>query len=148
MIRLKVFNISRCGFLSKRKLETVVKAVLRSFGIYDGELTITFATDKEIKPLNRHYRKRNAPTDVLSFAMRDGRRIAKDSWMLGDIVISAGRAKAQARAFNTSFKEEIQLYIIHGILHLLGYDDEEPAAEKKMRAKEKELMALWRKRSL
>lgn len=143
MILLEVFNITRCGFLTKRKLEAVVKAVLESFGIIDGELTITFATDEEITPLNRRYRKRNAPTDVLSFAMREGRRLAKDSSILGDIVISIGRAKEQAKVFGASFKEEIELYVIHGILHLAGYDDEKPAAEKKMRKKEKELMPLW-----
>ncbi|MDP3789383.1 MAG: rRNA maturation RNase YbeY, partial [Candidatus Omnitrophota bacterium] len=111
MIRLKTFNISRCGFLTKQKLEAVVKAVLKSFGITDCELTITFATDEEITRLNRHYRKRNAPTDVLSFAMQEGRRIARDSVVLGDIVISSGIAKEQAKVFGTSFKEEMQLYI-------------------------------------
>ncbi len=147
MIPLKVFNITRCSFLTKRKLEAVVKAVLKSFGINDGELSITFATDEEIMRLNRHYRKRNAPTDVLSFAMQEGRRIAKDSFVLGDIVISTGRAKEQAKVFSTSFKEEIELYIIHGILHLVGYDDENLSAEKKMRKKEKELMLLWQRQS-
>lgn len=147
MIRLKSFNISRSGFLRKRKLEAVVKAVLKSFGINDGELSITFATDKEIKSLNRRYRKRNMPTDVLSFAMQEGRRIAKDSAALGDVVISVERAAAQAKVFSTSFREEVELYIIHGILHLLGYDDERPAAEKEMRRKEKELMPLWQGQS-
>jgi len=147
MILLESFNISRCGFLTKRKLEAVVKVVLKSFGISRGELTITFATDEEIMRLNRHYRKRNAPTDVLSFAMQEGRHIAKDSCVLGDIVISVGRAKEQAKVFGTSFKEEIELYVIHGILHLVGYDDENLSAEKKMRKKEKELMPLWQGQS-
>lgn len=135
-------NISRCGFLTRRRLEAIVKAVLKSFSINTCELSIVFATDKEIRRLNKIYLKRNTATDVLSFAMREGRRLAKDSCLLGDIVISVDRARAQAKVFGTSFEEEMRLYIIHGILHLLGYDDEEPAAVKKMRCKEQQLLKI------
>jgi len=142
VIRLNAFNISRCRFLSKKKLKGAVEPILKSFGIDNAELSITFATDSEIKALNKIYRHRAAPTDVLSFSMREGKRIARDSDILGDIVISVDRARAQAKTFGTSFKEEMKLYIIHGVLHLLGYDDEEPAARKKMRRKEQELLNI------
>ncbi|MDD5680682.1 MAG: rRNA maturation RNase YbeY [Candidatus Omnitrophica bacterium] len=142
MIQLNTFNISRCRVLSKRKLKKAVTSILRSFAIDNTELSIVFATDKEIKVLNKAYRMRGVPTDVLSFSMREGKRVANDSGMLGDIVISVDRAKAQAKIFGTSFRREMELYIIHGVLHLLGYDDEEPAAEKKMRKKERELLDI------
>jgi probable rRNA maturation factor len=140
VIKLNVFNISRCRFLSKRKLKNAVESILKSFNIYNAEFSIVFATDSEIRPLNKIYRHKDRPTDVLSFAMREGKRIAKDSGILGDIVISVDRARAQAKVFGTSFREEMELYIIHGVLHLLGYDDEKPAARKRMRKKEEELL--------
>lgn len=104
-----------------------------------GELSVVFAVDSEIKALNKKYRGKDRPTDVLSFPLGE-------KGILGDIVISVERARAQAEAFGTSFKSEVELYIIHGALHLLGYDDETPAAAKAMRKKEKELLPLWRKR--
>ncbi len=145
MIHLTIFNISKCPFLSRKKTEKVVSFLLRAHGINNTKLSIIFVTDRQIKTLNRLYRRKNRYTDVLSFAMREGVCIKKDADILGDIVISVDRARAQAKIFGTSFKEEMELYIIHGVLHLLGYDDEKPAAGKKMREKEKELMPLWQK---
>jgi probable rRNA maturation factor len=149
VIKLNVFNISRCRFLNKRKLKNAVAYILKSFDIYNAELSVVFATDSEIRPLNKIYRHKDRPTDVLSFAMREGKRIAKDSGILGDIVISVDRARAQAKVFGTSFREEMELYIIHGVLHLLGYDDEKPAARKRMRKKEEELLrsTKWQRRN-
>ena len=147
MMRLRTFNIQRCRFLKERELERIVAAILKAAHISSAELSITFATDKEIKPLNKLYRRNDRPTDVLSFAMREGYRLKKDECILGDIVISVDRAREQAKEFGTSFEEEMQLYIIHGVLHLLGYDDEEPVTEKKMRKKEKEFMQLWQRRN-
>lgn len=145
MIHLTIFNISRCHFLSQKKAEKVVLFILKSHGINRAELSISFVTDRQIKTLNRIYRHKNRHTDVLSFSMREGTRIKKDTDILGDVIISADRARAQAKSFGTSFKEEMELYIIHGVLHLLGYDDEKPSAAKQMREKEKELMLLWQK---
>lgn len=144
MIQLGVSNISRCRFLTKRKLEGIVKSVLGYAGIKDASLSIVFATDREIKRLNRLYLGKNRFTDVLSFSMREGKRLKKDSSILGDIVVSVDRARKQARRFDSTFEKEMYLYIIHGILHLLGYCDEAPSSRKRMRRKEEEILkALW-----
>lgn len=66
----------------------------------------------------------------------------KDYTLDGEVIISAQTAKRNAREFKTSTRDEIMLYVIHGILHLLGFDDHSSSGIKKMRAKEKELMAL------
>lgn len=147
MIRLSVSNISRCYFLNKKKLNAIVRFVLGYVGVEDARLSIVFASDGEIKHLNYLYRGKNKPTDVLSFSMHEGRRLKKDSSILGDVVISVDRARHQARRFNSTFKKEIYLYIIHGILHLLGYDDERSSSEKKrMRKKEAQILnILWQK---
>ena len=78
-------------------------------------------------------------TDVLAFDLRD-RKSA--SALEGEIVISTGAACRQARQFKTTPQREVTLYVVHGILHLLGYDDHRPADIRKMRSKEKELMEL------
>ena len=145
MIHLSAFNISRCHFLNKKKLNGIVRFILKCADIGEADISIVFVSDSEIERLNFIYRKKKRPTDVLSFSMREGKRLKKDSSILGDIVISVDRAKEQAGRFNSTFKREIYLYIIHGILHLLGYDDEGSATEKK-RIKRKEtriLDSLW-----
>jgi probable rRNA maturation factor len=139
-MRLGVSNISRCYFLNKKKLEGIVKFILSRAGVKDANLSIVFATDREIKRLNSRYLGRDRATDVISFSMREGKRLKKDNSTLGDIVISVDRAKKQAERFGSTFKKEIYLYIIHGILHLLGYTDERPPERKRMQRKEAEIL--------
>ena len=116
-------------------------------GIDDAELSIVFTTDSGIKRLNLLYRRQNRPTDVLAFSMREGKPLKKDSLILGDIAISVDRARKQAKRFKSSFKKEIYLYIIHGLLHLVGYDDKTRSLEKQMREKETALLnCLWERK--
>lgn len=147
MIRLNAKNVAKCYFLNRRKLERIVTFVLQKIGINDAELSIVFTTDSNIKRLNLLYRKQNRPTDVLAFSMREGKRLKKDSSILGDIVISVDRAKEQAKRFKSSFRKEIYLYIIHGLLHLVGYDDRKNLSRKRMHEKEAQLLnLLWERK--
>ena len=139
-MRLGVSNISRCYFLNKKKLKSIVKFILMRAGIKDADLSIVFATDSEIKRLNNKYLGRNEVTDVISFPMREGKRLKKDNSILGDIVVSVDRSKKQAREFDSTFKKEMYLYIIHGILHLVGYTDEKGIERKKMQRKEESIL--------
>ena len=147
MIRLNVKNVAKCYFLNRRKLERIVTFVLQTIGVNDAELSIVFTTDSKIKRLNLLYRKQNRPTDVLAFSMHEGKRLKKDSSILGDIVISVDRAREQAKRFKSSFKREIFLYIIHGLLHLVGYDDRKKSSRKRMYKKETQLLnLLWERK--
>ena len=146
MIHLSVAGISRCYFLNKKKLNDIVIFILKSIGVYEANLSIIFTTDSKIKHLNYLYRKKNRPTDILAFSMQEGRRLKRDSSILGDIVISVDRAKKQAGAFDSTFEKETYLYIIHGILHLVGYDDERPLLRKRMRKKESEILNVLLRR--
>lgn len=147
MIRLSAKNVAKCYFLNKKKLERIVAFILQTVGVNDAELSIVFTTDSKIKRLNLLYRKQNRPTDVLAFSMREGKRLKRDSSILGDIVISVDRARKQAKKFNSSFKKEIHLYIIHGLLHLVGYDDRSSLSKKRMCEKETELLnRLWERK--
>lgn len=151
MIYLSASGISRCYFLNGKKLKTIVSFILKYKNIRDATLSVVFTTDKRIKRLNYLYRKKNRPTDVLAFSMQEGalpsfvktvagKRLRRESSILGDIVISVDRAKRQAKIFNSTLEREIYLYIIHGILHLIGYDDEKPSLQKSMQKKESEIL--------
>ncbi len=146
VIRLSVSNISKCWFLNKKKLKSIVRSVLKSVGINEANISLVFCSDREIRRLNFLYRGKDRPTDVLSFSMREGKRLKGDSSILGDVVISVDRARKQAKRFSSTFKREIYLYIIHGILHLLGYDDQSISSRKRMRRKEIQILnSLWEK---
>jgi probable rRNA maturation factor len=82
-----------------------------------GEVVVAFVTDARIRALNRAYRRKDAPTDVLSFP-------SGEAGCLGDIVIAAGVARRQARAAGHGFGIEARVLALHGLLHLLGYDHE------------------------
>jgi len=95
------------------------------------EICITFVDDKEMRKLNSNYRSIDRTTDVLSFP--------QDNEFLGDLVISHPTAKKNAKRYNTSLKKELQRLIIHGILHLLGFDHKKKKDRDIMRIKENEL---------
>jgi probable rRNA maturation factor len=96
-------------------------------------------TDREIRDLNRQYRGKDKPTDVLSFPLAD----ALCPHLLGDVIISIETATRQAQRRGHALLEELQTLLIHGILHLLGYDHEISRREAlRMRRKEQELKAV------
>ncbi len=96
-------------------------------------------TDQTIHELNRQYRNKDKPTDVLSFPLAD----EVCPTLLGDVVISIDTARRQARQRKRAFADELRALLIHGILHLLGYDHEVSDSEAvRMRRKERELKAL------
>ena len=104
----------------------------------DGELSIALVGDKEMRPLNAKYRRKNKTTDVLSFLVTDQPPAAPK--LLGDVVISVEQARRQAGARKHSLKREMVVLLIHGVLHLLGHDHERSEREaKKMSALQEKL---------
>lgn len=116
--------------------------MLESLGLPDAELSVSFVGDAFMRTLNRTYRGIDRPTDVLSFSMREGAfpRIQPD--VLGDIVIAVPVAARQASAAGHDLHREIDLLLVHGLLHLLGYDHERGRREEAgMKRKERALLA-------
>ena len=112
-------------------MRRTVKEVLKGEGIESGEISLAVVDDPTIHELNRRWLEHDEPTDVLSFVLeRDG------SSLEGEIIVSADTARARASEFGWSADAELALYIIHGALHLAGYDDKEPAARAEMRQRE------------
>jgi len=96
--------------------------------------------DRTIKKLNREFLSKKYPTDVLAFDLSLRKSAPEKKKIFGEIIISTDTAKRNSRIFNTDFKYEITLYLVHGILHLLGFDDTGSNKIKLMRKKEIELM--------
>ncbi len=96
---------------------------------FSGEISITFVDDPFIADLNRRYRKIRGATDVLSFLI-EGKPI------LGDIYVSLDAARRQAPLFGTRFLDEVRLLVVHGILHLCGFEDSRDKERKLMRERE------------
>jgi len=119
------------------QIKRAVKVILKEKNISQGELSLVFVTGERIKSFNKKFLHRNYSTDVLAFE-RQGKR--KQGEIRGDIVISIDTARKNAQRFKTSLAYEIVLYVVHGILHLLGFDDHKPTDIKKMRREEQKLM--------
>lgn len=110
-------------------------------GLQSPEVSILLLDDVQIAGLNAQYLKRQGPTDVISFPMFDNSFPAVQPQVLGDVVISVETARRQAQRARITLDEEIRRLLIHGILHLLGYDHEVSRGEgRKMHAMEKEIL--------
>ncbi len=124
--------------------ETLIRDIL-SFGAKEEGLTetyevsVTFVDDAEIQEINATYRDKDAPTDVISFALEEEgegevafERPEGMPVMLGDIIVSIDTLQRQAEEYNHSFERELGFLIVHGFLHLLGYDHMTKEEEKEM----------------
>lgn len=118
----------------KARIKKKAEAALKCLGLRGAELSVVLTDDAGIKELNRRFRRIDKPTDVLSFPMGD-------TVMLGDVVISVERAAAQAAEFKVNIGEEFDRLIVHGILHLVGYDHVKGGRQaKRMRDREEDVL--------
>jgi probable rRNA maturation factor len=145
----------RCDTASGREFSAAIrreaKALLAVLDLGNAELSIILTDDAAIRQLNRDFRGKDTPTDVLSFpqidSAYDGRLPAHDSATaarppraLGDIVIAVDTARRQAVALRQPPADRLRTLLIHGLLHLIGYDHERsPSAARRMFAREREL---------
>lgn len=112
--------------------------VLEDLGCQDKEISILFTDDKHISELNKRYLKRDGPTNVISFPLLGPEEERLGIPILGDIVISVDTAKREAEQTGEQLEHVIYRLVIHGILHLLGYDHEASEQEEKRMQKEEE----------
>lgn len=113
------------------------------------EVSVTFVTNEAIHEINREYRDKDQPTDVISFALEEmgegevkiiGEGIPR---ILGDIIISTDRTREQAEDYGHSFERELGFLAVHGFLHLLGYDHMTEQEEKEMFSKQDEILSSF-----
>ena len=121
------------------------RAVLDAVASADAELSVTIVSDAAIAELNHRWRGKQRPTDVLSFPAGEAPRIDGSPRLLGDVVISLDTARRQAADGGWTLLEEATRLLLHGVLHLLGFDHEAGAAEaERMSAEERRVVAALR----
>jgi len=131
-MKISIVNSQKKVRLNLERIKNTALAALSFLDEKDAELSVYVVDDVEIKNLNYRYLGKDRATDVLAFSMREGQKLKGGEGILGDVVISAETAVSQARRYAKDTIDEIELYLIHGILHLVGYDDGSPKAKKKM----------------
>ncbi len=124
--------------------------MLDALGLSEAELSILLCDDATIHELNRDFRRKNKPTDVLAFAMREGEGGELAGGILGDVVISVETARRQAAERGHAIASEIVFLLAHGLLHLVGFDHRNDAEERVMNAQTSKLVdvAMGRRAAL
>ena len=113
---------------------------LRALHLSGVELSVLLTTDSAIRELNRTWRRKDRPTDVLSFPSGEPPGGPAGPRQLGDVILSLDTARRQARAHGRTLASELDLYLAHGLLHLLGHDHHRPAEARRMGALEARLL--------
>lgn len=147
---LEIDFIDETNELTEKQMEMInnlLSIAAKEENVIDkAELSITFVDNETIQLINREYRGKDAPTDVISFALEEmgedeveivGENLPR---VLGDIIISIPKAKEQAKEYGHSFEREIGFLTVHGFLHLLGYDHETKEDEKEMIEKQEKIL--------
>jgi probable rRNA maturation factor len=143
-MKIQIENQQKRIKIDKRKIRTEVTELLKLLDCANKEISLTFVDDTTIQRINRQYLSRDKSTNVISFSLQEGEFGGVNPEVLGDIVISVDTASRDADQGHLSFDEEILFLIIHGLLHLLGYNHEDTSKTNalKMKRKEKKLFRL------
>jgi probable rRNA maturation factor len=135
MGQISVRNQQEAVPIDPRRMREVARAVLEGEGQGDGRVTIALMDNTSIQTLNKRYLNHDEPTDVLSFPLSEGKTLE------GDLAVGAEVAQAQATQRGHDVGAELALYVIHGILHLCGYDDHDEKGRARMRERERHYLA-------
>lgn len=136
------FTVSTLPGMSRERAREIISRVCREVArleeLKGAEVAVSLVSDRRIRELNRQYRDRDAVTDVLSFAMQETvggapmPAASAETVMLGDIIVSWPRVKAQAGEYEHGLERELAFLVAHGMFHLLGYDHQTPGDERMM----------------
>lgn len=141
-------NSTRGSGVDSRRLKRTVRSLLEAVGEKKSSISVSLVNDAQIRELNRVHRGKDKPTDVLSFPLIEstltgGTPHAEEPGieerMIGDIVISIDTARRQAADYDAPLQDEIDRLLIHGVLHIVGHDHEEPDERARMEAEERRL---------
>lgn len=132
MSKIAVHSPQEIVPIDKGRLREIARAVLTGEDVADYEISLAFVDNTTIHRLNKQYLDHDEPTDVLSFPYS----AANAKKLEGELVVGVEIARDQATERGHAVDAELALYVIHGLLHLCGYDDKSAGAEKEMRAKE------------
>ena len=143
-MKIRLENLQKRIKIDKWEIRTKVTRLMKLVNCADKEISITFVDDPTIQRINKQYLSRDKTTNVISFSLQEGDFGDINRGLLGDIVISVDTAHRDAEKGNFEFTEELIFLIIHGLLHLTGYNHENTSKTDalKMKKKEKELFSV------
>jgi probable rRNA maturation factor len=136
-------DVRRSG-VDGRALVATAGRLLDALGESGASLSVRLVGDRAIRAINREHRGKDAATDVLSFSLREpdaGAGQQAPERLLGDVVISVDTARRQADGYDASLQDELYRLLIHGVLHVMGYDHEAPGERRAMQRQERHLAA-------
>ena len=129
--------------ISLKKIKQTVQVILDALDCPNGEISILIVDDPQIEELNQQYLNRQGPTNVIAFAMREGEFADLSPHLLGDVVISMDTAAKEAQIAATSMERRFNELLVHGVLHLMGFDHETSEDDARvMEDKSRELIDL------
>jgi probable rRNA maturation factor len=135
-MKVQIKNLQKVKKINLSELRKRILRVLKILDLSDKILSFVFCDNDFISQINFEYLKHQGPTNVISFALDDD---GPDD-TFGEIFVSVSEALTSCQRYENSFDEELMLYVVHGLLHLCGYDDQTPNQKTKMRRKEKEIL--------
>lgn len=138
---IKMMIADRRFNIDKNRLKTLVSRVLKGESAGKKTINIVYCADKLIGDLNRRFLKKNRATDVLAFELNDN----ENKGFLGEVYVNLQQARRQAADNNIIYKEEVGRLTIHGVLHLLGYDDLKDTSRLKMWNRQESYLEEWKK---
>jgi probable rRNA maturation factor len=142
-MKIEITNQQKIKRLNSKTLQKDILAACRLLKL-SGTISFLFCDNKQIRSLNKKYFKKASNTDVISFPLED--EYSKN--YLGEIVVSVEQAVNMASNYGNSWQKELMLYVIHGILHLIGYTDTRVKERDKMKKKENKILdAIWSKKT-
>ena len=140
-IEIEITNQQKTLIPDRRKIRNTIRYVLRQFGVEEAWVSVAVVDHKRISELKERYFGQEVSTDVISFDLQEsGDTRGKKGRLDGEIVVNGRRAAEWAEANETDAQAELHLYIVHGLLHQLGYDDQTAAQAGKMHEKEDQLL--------
>lgn len=139
-MKVQLTNLQTKIEIDEAKFKRTAKKILNYQGVNNAELSILLTDDRGIRWLNKKFRKIDRSTDVLAFSQREGEDFEINPLLLGDVVISVETAQRRAQQLKITEKEESYRYLIHGILHLLGYEHRGRFRQKSMEEREDNIL--------
>lgn len=135
-LRIAVINQQKCARVRKERLREIVARTLELEGVREAAIGVALVDDEYIQQLNRRHLGHDCPTDVISFPYNNS-----EAAIEGDIVVSVETARREASKRRVPIEAEVVMYVVHGLLHLLGYDDTGPRKRKRMWQRQREILA-------
>lgn len=135
-MKIKISNQQKTVKINTKELKRDIKKIMCLLGITDYEIYFFFTDNKTIKDINCRFLARDYPTDVISFPLRDESSV----FFLGEVIISVERALEVSSKLGLPFLKELYLYVVHGLLHLIGYRDDKKNLKKIMDSRQQEIL--------